>query len=901
VAKECPLWYPGHLKATYLDAAFEIEAMPFHLVFAYYDKTREKISRVPGGLPIKAYYYTNIADRTTKTAIDARVSCQDGYYVVKFRKAANQENVFFEFETPDPADNTRKSQWWVVTLDKDKDSEIEKITQFSRLMREDLQWRFKYYDLPKEWCSENYWTRYKEGSGYKADRYLEAAKDKLKLKPFPGQSGTTTVDKPLFFSLDDIVLVKADGNQEVKDRSWDKNGPPWNEADNDLMHPFSQFSIFHVKDGDLVLHKPKYSKAPYYSDVAFKKGAAKAGINLITDVPPHTRLVVFANQFYSVFEKRAGQDGWPVDFTKKQIKGCRAACPNESRYHHGMTLNASASPGHNRYFAAGCGNFELHYVHHGCVIKKPEGLESRSFVVICWNGYFVANNVAGSSDSHTVVDADLDKFARDGLMNAKERWEKKGYTIEPHFDENRPRRSYEKIQIKPVFFFERKEKQKDADTGNDVCLGGAPKCKVNITNDTGAGDMSVTESNMYYPDYKIRDYLKVGASPKDIDGMSFKGLTVSHELGHAEGKDDEYSYEDGDVGSFFYNAQDHVYSQYYLGMPYQIDKSSMMVTNRAPRMKHLWYFLNRLNDAAADPNALRLLLGSMEFEMVHRFSRKPKIIRYRLPLIKADPAAAPPIPNDIDYRDFCKPYKDTRTPAAALANTGTGSLDLGLYKMGPDELVWSLRIKGKKPKGRPFDGILAVFIKIWMDFPSGTDASGTAHTWGDPGEPKDSIWLSKLKKELTLNERFYLQSTRATQHFRNTCLFFFPVVLDEYWVRDHASKPVNQGGMNLSGAALTTHMTNAENAAHYKLEVELNHSTSVTRTAASELEVGSHASQRWVARYILGAHGGLNADGNSVNAPLGAKIEKGDLTWIRNWLRTQLNDNTFEIKERIDF
>jgi len=495
---------------------------------------------------------------------------------------------------------------------------------------------------------------------------------------------------------------------------------------------------------------------------------------------------------------------------------------------------------------------------------------------VYWSGLFEAFQHA-TDDGHAVTDDDVHRFARDGLMNAKTRWESKGYTIEPHIEPPVPATPSmaQKLQIKPVFFFERKEIQSDPVTWADVCLGGAPKCKVFVHNNPDINDMGATFSRMYYKSSAIHDYLGVGTSPRDIDGLpGYKTLTVAHELSHAKGKMDEYAYESGDISDFAYNAADQIFSQYYPGMPYHIDKGSMMVTNRSTRMKHLWGFVNRLNDAAENPAELQPVLGGTKYEVVHRFSRAPNKLNFWLKYVPANPAAVPPVV-EVDYRDFCKPYKDTKTAGAPL-NTGTGAVDLALYKLGPDEMSWNLKVDGRMPRTQPFDGILVVYVKVIMALLNGTDASGNPLAWTNAGA---TAWRDKLKAELSLAERFYLQSTVADSEFKNTYLLFFPVCV---WLP--LVDPAKQGG--------------AINAAHYRIILERNNTNGVTspRPAGTVvLTVGNKSSQRWVARYMYGADGG-GTDTSTVT-----RIGAADLNWLRDWVRNQLGDNSFVIKEALDF
>ena len=75
-----------------------------------------------------------------------------------------------------------------------------------------------YYDLPVKWSSRNYWTRY-DNDLKKGERFNVVMKDKIKLYPFDAdESKRSDKTKPLIFSFDDVVLVKANGAQDIQDK-----------------------------------------------------------------------------------------------------------------------------------------------------------------------------------------------------------------------------------------------------------------------------------------------------------------------------------------------------------------------------------------------------------------------------------------------------------------------------------------------------------------------------------------------------------------------------------------------------------------------------------------------------------------------------------------------------------
>ena len=417
-----------------------------------------------------------------------------------------------------------------------------------------------------------------------------------------------------------------------------------------------------------------------------------------------------------------------------------------------------------------------------------------------------------------MVDDDVKKFETEGLTNSKERWEHKGYTVEPKKLVKDGGKC--KIQIKPVFFFEAKKKG----------VGGKHKCSVEISNDQDAGRMGVTGSWMYWNDYKIRDYVGVGQFA-DIDGKRFETLVVSHELGHAEGKDDDYAYHSK-------------FAQYYLGMPYQFDIGSMMKDNRAPRIRHLWNFLNWLNDktTAPNPNPLRDLLGSTAFKLVHRYKQGPKKKVFNYHLTKS--------PND--YRDVYKPFKEKKDEAV-----GTGKLDFALYKLGEDETALNLPINKNLAVGTDpiqFDGILMVYIKVAFRF-----VNSGAHNW--TGGFKRT-WRNGIRNAIRdLNNRFYIKSTSGNHDFKTAYLAFFPICIESN-----------------------------DAARHYRLTVTVEspvNGNTIWVANNENLSVGHNTCEYDVVSYMLGQdrhslgrkRGNMNPD-----------IVKADLEFVREWFRDEFND-----------
>ncbi|MBN1127508.1 MAG: hypothetical protein JXA71_00875 [Chitinispirillaceae bacterium] len=814
--KECPLWNKYCLKPTYIPPD-DLHSVVFHLDFKYYDRIKKQVLSIPAALPIKAF--ENKTDDPTKaTAIDTSVSLVNGIQFVKvnFKKPITdpaRKSFHFEFATTDQ---------WVFTDSLDKNCTPKMATKTAAEIKALAPLdRFKYYDLPAKWSSMNYFTRYDYATdAKKGGRFEEVMKVTQKLRPW-GEA-TTSPGSPLVFSLDDIVLVDGTGSQIIRDK--DENDAAIDLIADAANSKFSRFSLFHVVGGDLVLYNALNANAPFFTDSEF-------AANLIADVPPDARVVAFANDFYSVFDKRTAQGAEAFDVTKKQIRGCRAAKFDDADWHYKGICNSANNPaGHFRYFAKDTGNYELHYFQNGCPFRGSYGLQWRAFLLIYWTARFIKDTTTPATDAQVTT------YATNGMLNAKERWESKGYTIEP-LD------TAFVVQIKPVFFFESK----------DLHTGGSHKCRVKVSNNPDDGAMGNTSSTMYWKDYQDNDYQGIGEYT-DIDNKKYTARVVAHELGHAEGKDDDYAYWSGNISAGARNADDERFSQYYLGMPYSDDAGSMMKDNRAPRMRHVWPFVNWVNDASRTANQLKAFLKEKQYRTVLRYGTKT--LSYYLSHT----------PND--YRDIYSPFRFARrvntgtvVDSSGTARATTGTVDLALYKIGEDEMARGIKINNVV-KPFAFDGILSVFLKIGVTFL--TPLGGSA-----PTNRQKKAWILEMKTLiLSLQNRFFLQDSTGKNDFKNTFIYFLPLVLE--------GAPADK--------------------CHYTIEVSWNDSSDISKKQGKELKLGNDTAKSWILRYIFGKNdGAVKAFFKRVAGT--DKVGTNELTFIRTWIRAQTGCNNFELRD----
>ncbi len=572
-ASECPIYHPFHFVPLYIDPA-DLYAVVYHIGFKYFNRVTNKWMDVPDGLQIQAF------ENGTKE-LKTEAKWKNGVYSLKVQyetplNDSARKTVHFEFK----ADQT-----WLYTKDKSATPVFKKETSDNIKVLPFTE-RFKYYDLPPHWSSQNYWTRY-DGNMGTGNRFEKVVKDDKKLKPFGG--AITTPDKPLLFSLDDVVLVDATGKQAIQDKDGSDNPVALSENSRVCILFLDPDDKFKVK-----VHKAKADGA-YHSDVAFKE-------NLISDLHGASCAVVFCSDFYHI-SKRRTENVAGFDFSKDHILGARAARINDadvsgSKAIIGSTGSADVT---SDYVAKDCGNFDLYYL-HGCGLSDKKIV---SALVLYWSGRFKVD--AGNGGTAT----DRVHYETKGFQNAMERHAAKDYQVEKV-------NGSEEILIRPFSLFEAKQDISVA-AGGTIQRGGKHKCLVTLVSDAQGSWMAINTAQFRTSGY-ADESKPFGSSPgdpddplntvADYDGSTTKRLTVAHELGHASGLDDEY------VSSVSGFSPVPKFTQYYPGMPYSIDNLALMTGNHATRMRHMWGRVNWLNDFGKAGKALHPFLKGTEFGVI---------------------------------------------------------------------------------------------------------------------------------------------------------------------------------------------------------------------------------------------------------------------------------------------
>lgn len=755
--EDCPLWRKFYFVPLYIDPA-DLKAVVFHLQFVYYDKIKKKQLPVPEGLAIKAY-------EDGHKEIPSETIFKDGVYFVKVKfknkiKDPARTQFYFEYETTDK---------WVYTMDDKTDpvivtKTVDEIKKLSFIERQ------CYYDLPVKWSSRNYWTRY-DGDYKKGERFEKVFNDttfagSLKLKPLGDE--TTKKDKPLVFSIDDIVLVDSTKSQILSDKKPDGTALP--------LDANSRYTLFHIdaeteedingakkKMMRMKIHNPE-AEQPVFTDVKFNT-------NLITDIPGNTRLIYFANDFYDVTYKRANSSDTSFDYSKKHIAGCRIAVKNERSVHHFQDFaTTNASDKTNGYGYNGTFHFELHYF-HDCAVLDNKPLQ---YLFIFWSCRLKKSTADGGTD------ADVTNHRKFGMTNAMNRLNKE-YMLEKSSGSK-------DFLIRPFHFMEAK---------NDT-NGGKEKHSVSITDNTNGSWNNVATASYRAACYQQEPGGWGGGDLAsdlilDSDGQAYVPLANHHEMGHATGCFDDYLYSlsiNNDTGNAQSTFVPRFTPQHIEGGPYSTDKIARMNSNRSSRLRNYWKYVVWLHDiskpaiGAAAAGPLNSLLDGTKFRIKYPGKKNAAVFNHLFELTDTYKNISLPAFKELDFE---------LVTAEGTANENKSKVDILLYKMGDDQLA-HFKNPGKLTDGyettQVYYGILVVKIKIAVKFSGG---------WNFTSKRQ---WLQKLDDDTKpfLNAKFYLECNH--NDFKKIYVYFVPH-FDEYTAGPPGNSNINVEVKQSAGTTLS--------------------------------------------------------------------------------------------------
>lgn len=845
--EDCPLWRKFYFVPLYIDPD-DLKAVAYHLQFVYYDKIKQKQLPVPAGLSIKAY-------EDGHNEIPSETVFKEGVYFVKVKfknkiKDPARTQFYFELET------TNK---WVFTKDDKTDPEIVTKTP-DEIKKLNFIERHNYYDLPVNWSSRNYWTHY-GGDIKKAKKYEEVVKE-LKLKPLGDE--ILKREKPLIFSLDDIVIVEANGNQNITDRNGfaDATHP---KGQPKPLSDKSRVRILHVdlKDNKLKILEPDSSGTvtdKYKSSlIRFQKDDAGKYFNLISIVDYSPRVVVFCGEFYDVTSKRTIHTS-TFDYSKNNILGARSAVINDTDCHYSEIIRHNSNV--KTVQSAGIGDFEVHYFHGGGLSKD----NLYSYQLIYWSSFITKDTnptVGGVGDFRPATPDEVDEFKSIGMINAMNHWNIKEYQYEDNDKKS-------KNIVRPFFFFEAFEEFNyvpaaafNFKASNYGALftkpgfiqalkdsrGGIPKSVSFICEEkkgswflSWRGGANIFSLGSFRIKTRKDDVNRFDGFPFSEfgDPGQYGCLVLAHELGHATGQNDDYT---EDVSSTLTNADVPTLGQFGRtengsrisaddsnfpdrvegSEAYEIyhDRLTLMVKNGPVRMRFFWRFTHWLNSNGLAGKPLNKFLAGTQFKIYYP---RAKYSYFRKTVDKVDPWK------------YC---------ISDVINAGAGRpWNVYLFK-----ILDETRKNGTKE----FKAILTVRLFLAIAY-----RNNGANHWGDADKATWANGINNLFLTDAVFRKFYLKGGGGD--FDPTIIRFIP----GFNFYNIGSSPSNAGF-------------------NYQIEVKKNSSDAITQSG-NVIKCGDGTDKKHLLNYFFAKP--LNSVG----------IKKEDLKFINDWFCTStVGNGTFTI------
>ncbi len=671
-ADECPLWKKIYFLPLYIDPK-DLTSVVYHLKFMYYDRIKDACLPVPEGLYIKAV-------ENGSNTLSSVSTYKNGSYYVKVQYAdpindPSRKSIHFEFEAPGKWIYTKDSGTDPVIVTK-TDAEIVDLKKNANFDK----W-IKHYDLPAKWISCNYRTIY-DGKDEGTDTFEDVVHTKLMLKPFG--DGITAANKPLSFSLDDIVLLDTtNGSQDIKDES---HVIP---AQQKNLSNYSRVKILVVDDttGSLTLYKRDASK-PSSSRIPFSR-------NQIIEKPDaikKAKVVFFRNGFYPIGHRRTIEENqWKQ---KGYLVGARAAIKSDQEYCLNIIMK------HNDNEFGSTGDYSIHYFHN----LHYNNANPVSFLL-----YYVSISFMADTRENTQAPiptaAEVKKMVDEGVYDSMDHWNRKRY----FYQEETPTNT--SLIIRPFYFFDEKETFKvtkptggfniDFDkranhnalfghgnlrTAQQNAVGGRSNFLAMICRDTNTGThwgpayhwAIRDEGPQHYSLFKLNKSAgkawpgQYTGVPVNEHSESYGAHTFAHELGHATGHPDEYIKKNGK--SYLSRLPD--FNQFFVAYSMTTNRTSMMYNNGAPRLHHSWYALHMLNSLIQNTGGVRNLIGNKKFTVrLNRGGVWESVYSRHLDATSATHYQKP--------KKYTSPMKSDAQ--YTLSNTPKKRLNIALHDVGRDE------------------------------------------------------------------------------------------------------------------------------------------------------------------------------------------------------------------------
>ena len=525
--------------------------------------------------------------------------------------------------------------------------------------------RLRFYDMPRLWKSKNYFARLSGGTGNPATK--EDVFDNM-------SNDATSNDKPIIFSLDDIVLT-------------DKNLNPIAITQNDRIAIFSNLFGEDPRNSDvskLGIYKPDSSE-PYFSQ---KVERVKDDLNYIADYPDWTRLVVCKGNLFDVFDQRLGNETgdivgiragvrW-VDATNQTSDGIGKPPQNEISPRPNPIINNFfiSQPFLQQEYILKTRSLDTGFYNFMTSPDLPSGNRSRlhtigrfdrallrccdaeddvedAVILEYFKFSFDFSNAPASIKNDT---SKQDQYKKDACINICTRWSQTDGALNPGPAQIESKDSSIKLNTKVMWLAQ--------SLPNNLS-----HFKLDVVSDDGRSFMRSSDGSAE---------LRISANKDEGQGK----LVAAHECGHAGTLPDEYI----EAGTKCSYGQAPLRSNDLPGDFFARDQQAMMISNKEIRARYYWQVAEWM----------RSIIGGA-------YVAKHDVWEYEI--------QQHPNNNNTNRRSL---RTFTTWPRSANINTNIGAnkLDVHFYLLGEDDysaLVLNPAIT--------FKGIVVVMFKMKFEFP----------------------------------------------------------------------------------------------------------------------------------------------------------------------------------------
>ena len=539
--------------------------------------------------------------------------------------------------------------------------------------------RLAYYDIPKLWKSTKYFTQLSGGTGnpaVKVGKFEELVTEQ------------TTDDKPLIFSLDDIVLTdnnlnplnwipdsKAENRVSIFCNTFARSGPNLNDLSSEgLYKPDGTAFIDSVNKNAFT-----GNKLGFFTQLPKDEKTR----NYISDYPDWTRLIITQGNFFDVFNKRT-IDG------KGDVVGARAAVRIQDVFASSSTFvkprndrprvpvpvksdfcDVQALFEQDHVIFSHIGRYDM--VRLKCTDVDSDGVTEHGVCMVYLRIFFNFNSTItpsfnpNGSPLKLTGNAAVD-WKETAIFNLLHRWNGPDIFAGSPPKTLNPGNAF----VIPTNSGDKKVKSKVIWFSQDL-----PK------------DISHYEVGVYKdPTDKVRGFMRakegegvLDQTDNEPDNTSAGWFTFAHESGHGGSLVDEYIESTGPGGIPGFGS-------YSPGSPFSIDSQSMMRSNREVRARHYWHiaeWFRQLDNKSID---YKIKHGIYDYVLQH--------------------ATDAPKKNFIGW-----PIAEKNDQVLGER----GKFNIFFYPLGKE--FYSDRLLpflAKKPGA--FDGIIIVLVKMEFDFPT---------------------------------------------------------------------------------------------------------------------------------------------------------------------------------------